>query len=175
MRMPDLPRRTTLATVAIVIGLVVIGVAAFGGSGSSSKSGSGSDTKGAVKPVAPIDPDDQDAERPKEEEPVDLTDPFASGYGAKGRHRVKIRVSGNGYVNIAVSWRDRQDPKELAARSHSETRTVKGKYPLAFVAMQLPGNLPGGASSATCTIEIDGVQVAKVTTRKKGALKACIG
>jgi hypothetical protein len=175
MRMPNLSRRTALATLAIVVGLVVIGVAAFGGSGSSSKGGSASDTKGAVKAVPPIDPDDQDAEQPKKAEAVDLTDPFASGYGAKGRHRVKIRVTGNGYVNIAVSWRDRQDRKEFAARAHSETRTVRGKFPLAFVAIQLPGNLPGGASSATCTIEIDGVQVAKETSRKKGALKACIG
>ena len=174
MRTSHLSRRTVLAMIATVLGLVAISVAAFGGSGSSSGSGPGQSNTRAIEPVAPIDPDDKDAGKPDKKSSVDLTDPFATSFGAKAKHKVTVRVTANGAANIAVYYRDRKKPKVLSPGSE-ETRTITARYPLAAVSLQLPGDAPGVATIATCTIVIDDVVVSQESTRKKWAVGGCIG
>ena len=175
MQPPDLSSRTFIALVAIVAGVVVIAMALPGGSGSSKETATASSTGKAIEPVKPLDPDDKDAGKPKKDDVDDLTDPFARSFGASGRRQVTISVSGNGYVNIGVYYRDRKKPRLLAAPTFTETRKVKGRFPLAAVVLQIQGNLQGAASRATCTIVVDGTEVSQETTTKPWALKICTG
>lgn len=174
MRKSYLSRRTVLAMISTVVGLVAIGVAAFGGSGSSGGSGPGQSNTRAIEPVAPINPDDKDAGKPDKESPTDFADPFATSFGAKARHKVTVRVAANGAANIALHYRDRKKPRTLAP-GFEETRTITARYPLAAVSLQLPGSRPGVATVATCTIVIDGVVVSRESTRKPWVVGGCIG
>jgi hypothetical protein len=174
MRKSHLSRRTVLAMIATILGLVAISVAAFGGSGSSSGSGPSQSKNRAIEPVAPIDPDDKDAGRPGKKSSMDPSDPFATSFGAKAKHKVTVRVAANGAANIAVYYRDRKKPKVLSPGSE-ETRTITARYPLAAVSLQLPGDAPGVATIATCTIVIDDVEVSRVSTRRPWVVKGCIG
>jgi hypothetical protein len=175
LRMRGLSRRTVIALVVMIAGVAVIAVALLGGSGSSDGAAKGQSRSSAIEPVEPIDPDDKDARDRREEETIDLADPFASSYGASGRRKVTVRVSGDGYVNVAVHYRDRKKPQQMAVSTHSATRTFTSRFPMAAIAIQIPGNLPGGASRATCTIVIDGIEVDTKSTKKPGAITACIG
>ena len=175
MQPPDLSRRTIIAVVAIVAGVVVIAMTLLGGSGSSKETTTASSPGRAIEPVKPLDPDDKEAGKPKKDDVDDLTDPFARSFGASGRRQVTVSVSGNGYVYIGVHYRDRKKPRAVAAPAFTETRNVKGKFPLAAVSIQIPGNGQGVASRATCTIVIDGIEVSRESTSKPWAFKACIG
>lgn len=180
MRKPDLSRRTVLATIAVVVGLAAIGGAAFGGSGSSSGSGSSRASEPnqgnnhGIEPVAPIDPNEKDAGKPDKEKPMNPSDPFATSFGVKGKHKVTVRVTANGRANIALYYRDRKKPKVIAP-GFEETRTITSRYPVAAVSLQLPGKGPGVATIATCTILVDGIEVSRESTRKPWAVDGCIG
>ncbi len=174
MRKSYLSRRTVMAMIATVVGLVAIAVAALGGSSSSGGSEPGQDNNTVIEPVAPIDPSDKEAGKPAKETPMDPSDPFAISYGAKGKHKVTVRVTANGYANIALYYRDRKKPKVLAP-GFEETRTIKSRYPVAAVSLQLPGTKPGVATVATCTIVVDGIEVSRESTRKPWVIQACIG
>ena len=175
MQPPDLSRRTIIAVVATVAGVAVIAMALLGGSGSSEETATASSPGKAIKPVEPLDPDDKDAGRPKKVDADDLTDPFANSYGASGRRKVTVSVSGNGYVSITLLYRDRKKPRVLAARTFTETRIVKGRFPLAVVVIQNPGNLQGASSKATCKIVIDGTEVSQLSTSEPWAFTTCYG
>ena len=177
MKMPAMSRRTAIAITAMAVGIAVIAVALLSGSGSSDTSSTEESAGSAIKPVDPIDPDDQDATGPEDEPtPTSLGDSFfPTAFGAKERRKVTVSFSGNGYVNVGVYYRDRKKPQLMAVRSHSATRTFKSRFPMAAIAIQIPGNLPGSASRATCTIVIDGVEVDKKTTTEPGALVYCTG
>jgi hypothetical protein len=175
LRMRGLSRRTVIALVVMTVGVAVIAVALLGGSGGSNGAKKGQSGRSAIEPVKPIDPNDKDAKIPRDDDKaIDLDDPFATSFGASGRRKVTVRVSADGYVGVWVYYRDRKKPQQMAVRTHSATRTVKGRFPMAAVAMQIPGNLPGRASRATCTIIIDGVEVATVSTSKPWAIRACL-
>ena len=177
LRMGRLSRRTVIPLVVIITGIAVVAVALFGGSGSPGTSPTAESSGGAIKPVAPIDPDDQDATDPREgPTPNNLDDPFfPTAFGASDRRKVTVRVAGDGYVNVGLYYRDRKKPQLMVVSAHSATRTFKGRFPMAAIAIQLPGNLPGSASRATCTIVIDGVEVDTETTKKPGELVYCTG
>lgn len=177
LRLSRLSRRTVIALVAILTGIAIIAGALFGGSGSSDPSPTQDRPSGAIEPLEPIDPDDPGAVGPKgEPTPLNLNDPFfPTAFGASNRREVTVRVSGNGYVNVGLYYRDRKKPRLMVVRAHSATRTFKGRFPMAAIAIQLPGNLPGSASRATCTIVIDGVEVDTETTTKPAELRYCTG
>ena len=176
LRMSRLSMRTVIPFVVIIVGIAVIAVALIGGSGSPGAR-STNESSGAIKPVEPIDPDDRDASGPRDEPtPLSMDDPFfPTAFGAKERRTVTVRVSGNGYVNVGLYYRDRKKPQLMVVRGHSATRTFKSRFPMAAIAIQLPPNLPGGASRGTCTIVIDGVEVDTETTNKPGELVYCTG
>ena len=175
MQPPDLSRRTVIAVGAIVAGVVVIAVALLGGSGSSENPAAASGPGKSIEPVEPLDPDDKDAGKPKKNDVDDLTDPFASNFGTRAKHKVTVRATGNGSVNIGVHYRDRKKPKAVYANGFQETRTITTRYPLAAITIQIPGTAPGAATIATCTIVIDNVEVSRKTTRKPWAVEGCIG
>lgn len=175
LRMRGLSRRTVIALVVMSAGVAVTAVALMGGSGSSDGADKTPDRSSAIEPVEPIDPNDKDAGEPDgDDKEIDFGDPFATSFGASGRRKVTVRVSGDGYVYVWVYYRDRKKPQSMVVTAHSATRTLKGRFPMAAIAIQIPRNVPGGASRATCTIVIDGLEVASLSASKPGASKTCI-
>lgn len=173
-----------MATVVVMAGVVAILVALLSSSSSPNADNprQSSNRDNAVEPVPPINPEDVDPAPAATDKPVNPTDPFAISFGKSARRTVIVRVNANGLVNMSESYRDRKKPKQRVVNgSYSATRTFKSRYPVASVVLQIPGSpktdirLPGTASRATCTITIDGVQVAKQTTTKPGGLTFCIG
>ena len=183
LRMPDFTRRTLMATVVVMVGIVAILVAALSSSSSPNANSPGQrSNQGAVEPVPPINPEDLDPQPAATESPVNPTDPFAVSFGKSARRDVTVKVNANGAVNMSLSYRDKKKPtKRVVNGAFSETRTFKSRYPMASLVLQIPGSpktsvrLPGTATRATCVISIDGVQVAKQTTTKPGGLVFCIG
>jgi hypothetical protein len=162
--------------VLVVAGIVIIVVALLNGSSSSTSDDPRLSKPGAVEPVEPINPEDVEKRPDTKVKKVDPTDPFAISFGKSARREVTLRVTGNGSVNVAVSYRDdKQSSKRVINRAYSTTRVFKGRYPMGMVAIQIPGKLPGSASRASCTIEIDGVEVSTRSTTEAGALVYCIG
>jgi hypothetical protein len=160
----------------VVAGIVIIVVALLNGSSSSTSVDPRLSKPGAVEPVEPINPEDVEKRPDTKVKKVDPTDPFAISFGKSARREVTLRVTGNGSVNVAVSYRDdKQSSKRVINRAYSTTRVFKGRYPMGMVAIQIPGKLPGSASRASCTIEIDGVEVSTRSTTEAGALVYCIG
>ncbi len=177
LRMRDVNGWTLLAAVLVTTGIVIIVVSLLSSSSSpNSDNPAQRSNQSAVEPVPPINPEDVDPQPAATDKPVNPTDPFAISFGKSARREVTLRVRGNGSVNVAVSYRDdKQSSKRVINRAYSTTRVFKGRYPMGMVAIQIPGNLPGSASRASCTIEIDGVEVSKRSTTEAGALVYCIG
>ncbi|MGH3474766.1 MAG: hypothetical protein ACRDOT_07635, partial [Aeromicrobium sp.] len=161
-----------MASVVVTAGVVAMLVALFSSSSSPNSDNPRQSSNRAVEPVAPIDPQDPDANPPAKDvgKALDLTNPFASSFGKAGRREVTVRITSNGAVNVGIYYRDKKRSTRQVTGAYSVTRTVEGRYPLAAVALQLPGNLPGTASRATCTIIIDGIKVTTRTAKKAGAL-----
>ena len=168
--MPDLSRRTVVALVADVAGLTFMLLALFGGSGSSNGSG-GNDTNEAIEPVTPLG-EDADDTRPKDTDPFkDLSDPFANSFGSFTKHKVTVRVTANGPGRVGVRYRKGKQQVTAFSGGYTQTRTVRSKYPVVQVAMQIYP--PAGRG--TCTITIDGVKVASQTTAKRFGVVVCFG
>jgi hypothetical protein len=184
LRMPDFTRRTLMATVVVLAGVVAILVALLSSSSSPNADNprQSSNRGSAVEPVPPINPEDVDPEPAATASPVNPTDPFAVSFGKSARRDVRVQVNANGAVNMSLSYRDKKKPiRRVVNGSFSETRTFKSRYPMASLVLQIPGSpktsirLPGTATRATCRITIDGIEVAKQTTTKPGGLVFCIG
>ena len=177
MKIPTMSRRTAFAATTMVIGLAVIALALVGGSNSPGGNTAASSADRKIDPVGPINPDDNDARKlGGEEDGIDSITPFADSFGTSGRRKVTVSVSGNGYVSIGLHFRDRKKPRVFAARTFTVTRTVKGRFPLAAVVLQLPDkkNITGAATRATCRIVIDGTEVSKESLTQRSKLKACV-
>ena len=180
LRMPDLRRpdlsRTDLAMIVVVVaGLVAMLVGLLSSSSAPNSANPTQNRNRNVEPVAPIDPQDAAAKPGPAATPVDPTDPFAISFGKSGRREVTYRVTGNGSVNVSVSYRDHKATSQRVVNgSYAKTRTIRGRYPMVSVAIQIPAKIPGAASRATCEIEIDGVRVDKKSTTKAGYLMFCI-
>ena len=166
MRAPRLSRRTSIAMLAIVAGLVAISVALVSTIGSSADPSGPTDQGKAIKPVPPLDPDDVDAEDRKEE-PDPLAkqdDPFATGFGALTKHKVTVRITSRGPAKMGVRYRDDKGKMErLVNGSFETTRKFRGKFPLVQVAAQV---LSAGGS-VRCEIVIDG---SRMVTRSRDGL-----
>jgi hypothetical protein len=169
--------------VVVVAGVVAILVAVLSSSSSpNSDNPRQSSNQSAVKPVPPINPEDVEQRPATEDKPVNPADPFAISFGKSTRRDVTVKVTANGTVNMSLSYRDKRKPTERVVNgAFSQTRTFKSKYPMASLFLQIPGSpkitarLPGTATRATCTITIDGVQIAQQTTSRPGRLTFCIG
>ncbi|MGI9085522.1 MAG: hypothetical protein ACR2FE_09565 [Aeromicrobium sp.] len=187
LRMPVLPRWAVVVLVVVIALIVTFTLNALKESGSLDETAASSDgTTGSpsrdqvIDPLAPIDPDDKGSGelgklKDGREKTVDLSDPFATGFGTSGRRKVTVRVSADGVANVGVSYRDGKRTQRAVIRTYTATRTVKGRFPMAALAIQLPGNLPGSANRATCTIVVDGVEVARKSTTEPGAVTVCVG
>ncbi|MFZ0142537.1 MAG: hypothetical protein WAL70_15765 [Aeromicrobium sp.] len=160
----------------MITGVLAMLVALLSGSSdSNSDNPAQASNRKDIEPVAPIDPQDATVQKPSVDEPLDLGDPFAVSFGKSGLRKVNFTITGNGAVNFSVSYRDHKgDDKRQINGSYSKTRKVRGRYPLIALAVQLPPKLPGGATRATCTVTIDGVEVDKKSTTKAGYLLFCI-
>ena len=171
LRMRGLPRRTTIALAVMFTGLAIVVAALSSGPVSSEPARKAQERSTIIKPLDPID-------RSKDRrgtKAIDPSDPFAASFGTSGRREVTVKVSSDGVVAATLYYRDRKKPQVIAvSTTHSATRTVKGRFPLAAVSIQIPGNLPGQASRATCTIIIDGVEVAHESTSEPWAVNTCV-
>jgi hypothetical protein len=172
MRVSDLSRRTILALVAAIAGVVVITVALL--SGTDSNGTAGSDRTQNINPVAPLDPDDVGAKTDeKKTDPLeDFGDPFATGFGGNLRHKVTVRFTANGPATAGIQYRDRKtQQKKTFTGSYSVSRTFKSRFPTVQAAMQI---YPP-ATTGTCTVIIDGAQVSSRTTNKRFGVVVCAG
>ena len=161
-----------MALVVVMAGIVAMLVALLSGSSSPNSSAASSKDK-AIEPLAPINPEDED-KTIENDETVPI-DPLGGSFGTSGRRKVTVSVSADGYVGIQVYYRDRKKPQTLTVGNFKETRTVRGRFPLAAVVMQVPGDFHGAASRATCRIVIDGTEVSQESATKPWQVKACQG
>ena len=172
MHVPDLSRRT-VALVAVIVGVVAIGVALLSGTGSDRPPAS-SDGARSIDPIAPLDPNDADAKTPKaKKDPLeDLGNPFASGFGGNVKHEVTVRVTANGPGGVGIRYRDhRKWTKRTFHGSYSTTRTLKSRFPTVQVAVQIyPPSTTG-----SCSVSIDGEQISAYTTHKRFGVVVCGG
>lgn len=183
LRLPVLPRWAVMAVVVVIALGVTLTLNAlkeagsFDGTAASSSERAASDAErgSVIDPVEPLDPDDADARSAGSEPLPDRTNLFGTSYGASGPRKVTVRVTANGFVNIGVYYRDREDPELMVAQGFSATRTVKGRSPRAAIVMQLRADLPGSATRATCTIFVDDIEVTRTSTSEPGLIKSCIG
>jgi hypothetical protein len=178
MQMPDLSRRSVIALVVVIAGMVAIALALFGGSGSSNGAtgGSNGSTNRAIDPIAPIDPDDADAKDPQAlrdaTNPLSpVADPFATSYGGNFKHKVTVRVSSDSALRYAVRFRDGYEADKVVSGGATITRTVKGGFPLAQVGLRTAPNSKRGS----CSITIDGVKVSGNSTNKSLGVAVCTG
>jgi hypothetical protein len=170
--------RTVAALLAIVVGLALVVFAALGSKGT---------LPGTLKPappipeakgtIAPLDPstgvhpppDKGSGDKDAAGIPGFTGDIFASEYGDRGTHKVKVTISANGPAGYSIKWRDGKSEQGSTAGLTRE-RTIKGGFPLAQVAVQ-----GLGASTVTCTVDIDGVEKSTKTTARKYAIQFCTG
>jgi hypothetical protein len=170
--------RTAAALLAIVVGLALVVFAALGSKGS---------LPGTLKPpppipvargtIPPLEPDTGvRASKDKGSGDKDATavpgftgDIFASEYGDRGTHKVKVTIRANGPAGYSIKWRDGKSEQGSTAGLTRE-RTIKGGFPLTQVAVQ-----GLGASQVTCTVDIDGVEKSTKTTDRKYAIQFCTG
>lgn len=177
LRVPDLSRRTVIALVVVVAGIVAILLALFGGGGSDGPAGaSGPDTNQAIEPVEPLNPDDPDAKDPKDLKdsinPLSpLADPFATSYGGNFTHKVTVRVSADSALRYGVRFRDGYETDKIVAGGATITRTVKGGFPLVQVGVRTAPNSTRGS----CRVSIDGVEVSSHSTNKGLGVVVCTG
>ena len=173
MHVPELSRRTTIALVAMIAGVVAITLALLSGTNSD---GAGPDRTRSIDPVEPLDPSDADAQDLKDDKKTDpladLDDPFALGFGGNFKHKVVVRVTANGPGRVGVRYRDRPEwSKKTFTGSYSTSRTTKSRFPIVQAALQI---YPP-ASTGTCTVIIDGTQVSSYTTNKRFGVVVCGG
>jgi len=167
--------RTAAALLAIVVGLALMVFAALGSKGS---------LPGTLKAPPPI-PVAKEAIPPlnpttgvhKTKPGVDkeaavpgiTADIFGTEYGERGTHTVKITIKGNGPAGYTIKWRDGKSEQGTTAGLTRE-RTITGGFPLTQVAVQ-----GIGASTVTCTVDIDGAEKSTKTTERKFAIQFCTG
>ena len=176
LRMPELSRKQVIALVVVIAGLVAILLAMLSGSDSSDGATSGSGSNQAIEPVAPIDPNDADADDPaalkKNANPLSpLADPFATSYGGNFKHKVTVRVSADSALRYGVRFRDGYEADKIVAGGATITRTVKGGFPLAQVGVRTAPNSTRGS----CSVTIDGVQVSSHSTNRGLGVVVCTG
>lgn len=178
--MPD--RRTRTRTRWLVVGLMVMAagitiiVVVLLSRSSATDASDAAERSRPVEPVAPINPADKNTQNlgnlGSAERYINPADPFASSYGGNFKHTVSVRISANGPVNLRVRYRDGKDVSTVAVGGgYSDTRTFKGGLPLVAVAIQI---IPS-ATRGTCSVEVDGVEVAKNVGTKPGFLTYCVG
>ena len=137
MHMPA-ESRNVVAVGVIVIGLVVAGLAAFGDPRSwrEPPSSVSNDKLGGIDPVEPVDPENPGPSL-TEDDPESLedpTNPFVTSIGGNFEHKVTIRVSADGVVQVGVYYRDGKQQEQVGVdSSFSTTRTFTGGYPLSMV------------------------------------------
>jgi hypothetical protein len=113
--------------------------------------------------VAPLDPNADNG--PARNTTLNAPNVFGTEFGRRGNHVVTVRMSGTAYYQ--VRWR--HGKVEDGFGTYSRTKTVRGGFPLALIAVN------GGAHAASCTITIDGVEKDTQTTSAKIPVVFCEG
>lgn len=116
----------------------------------------------------------KDSKGPSKKPSKDLTDglanPFSRSFGSNRLHTVTLRIVSDGAVNVGYRYRGGEgDGQQLANRSLTLTRTVRGPLPVAQVAVQVLSN----ATYAKCSISIDGIVVNSYTASGGGYVAVC--
>jgi hypothetical protein len=156
LRVPHLDRWATVGLVLVIAGLtaIILGLLA-----NTSNNGAAPPTSHkAIDPINPLDEQGKAKDFGKSLE--NLSDPFATGFGANVKHKVTVRVSANGPGGLAVRFRHGKRTITGFSGSYSVTRTFKSRFPTAQVAFQIFK----GSSRGTCTITVDGVVVDRNST-----------
>lgn len=106
-----------------------------------------------------IIPDEPPDAAPSTEAPPD---------GGSGAHKVKIRIESDGAVRIGYRFQDGPEGFKNTDKSFSMTETVRGAGPFAQVGVQLQG-----ATRASCTISVDGVEKSTSKTSGNSPIAVC--
>ncbi|MCW2800154.1 MAG: hypothetical protein JWQ70_1626 [Aeromicrobium sp.] len=172
MRLPR-KRVDRIALAAVAVGLVILLVAGFTiwhGNSSDSSAKSPQDI------FVPYETNTQDLQgtRPTQgstgtPSTTKSSDPFTSDANDHKMHHVVVSVVSDGEIFVGYRYRGGRKATKVTTRSYSNTATVHGPQPLAQVGAQLKGS----ATYATCTITLDGKQVAKSTTKGAGSVVVC--
>ena len=153
--------RTVAASVAVILGLALVSVAAVGAN--------------TDNPIGrPAVPDDEKVERippfnPSPDKRAELEQAlnaasFLSEFGERGKHEVQISVSGNPLY--AISWRDDPEP-QWGTGNFQRSRTVNSGFPVVQVAVN------GGDRVVTCRITVDGIEKDEQSTTPERPVVFC--
>lgn len=153
--------RLIAAIVAIVVGLVLVWIAAFGSRSNQTAQNTLPEAQATPGTIAPLDPDarrspntvDGTATPKDEPSPTDTPgDIFDQEYGARGKHEVTVSIRASGKFKYQVKWRDGKADEGISSGYH-RTRTLTGGFPFAqVVAIVVPQD------NVSCTITVDGVE-----------------
>lgn len=175
--MPDLrkpSRRTLMASVIVMAGVLAMLVALLSGSSAPNSENPGQNRENrAIEPVAPLDPNDENPGTSNSTDTLDPRgDPFAASFGEEAKHKVVVRVTANGPGGVLVRYNDgKKEVKTTFSRTYSLTRTFTSRFPTVGVVAQI---VPP-ASTGTCTVIVDGERVARDTTNKPWGYMICGG
>lgn len=96
-------------------------------------------------------------------------DPFATTSGDTSKHRVTVTFTSDGSLYAGYRFRNGGDGIQVADKTLTITRTVRGPLPVALAGVQALGN----ATYATCEIQVDGVTTIKQTAKGTNYVTVC--
>ena len=155
--------RMIAASIVVILGLALVSAAAFSPDIVEATLPEAPESAVEGDQVAPLDPNaDNPSVRKIAQGAVDI---FGAEFGKRGNHEVTVSMSGPGYY--AVHWRDGK--VDDGAGTYNRTRTVKGGFPLALIAVNSAGRI------VTCTVTIDGIVKDRQTTSAESSIIFCEG
>ncbi|MFL6089539.1 MAG: hypothetical protein ACJ71Z_05305 [Aeromicrobium sp.] len=159
--------RKVAAVVAIVLGLACVSLAAFGSGTTVVGPPPAPDDEPKIGSIPPIGPRSGVKADSIAGPSAPRSGAFDSEFGQRGNHEVTVVLHGHAFFD--VEWRDKKSDKG-ATLGFRKTRTVKGGFPLAQVAVQA---YPEAIGSAGCSITIDGHEKDAQVTSKDQPIVFC--
>lgn len=160
MRRSTQRKLNNIGLVAMVVGAIVVGAFAL-----KLLLDTRPDAPKASETLGPIE---------SEVLPTDTATPFTppsptSTALGTGKHEVKIAVKSDGAIRIGYKFTGGKEGLKDADKTFSVTDKVPGAAGLAQVGVQLLD----GATNATCTITVDGVEKSKGKTTNQASVAVC--
>jgi len=155
--------RTVAASIVVILGLALVSVASFSSNIVTATLPEAPTDVSEGGAVAPLDPNADNG--PVRKITLDAPELFATEFGKRGKHEVTVTMGGQGFYQ--VHWRDGK--VEDGAGRYNRTRTIKGGFPLALIAVN------GAGRAVSCSVTIDGIEKDTQTTSAKTPVVFCEG